>query len=146
MAGILQEIQGDLFSCDASYSLAHCVSEDLKMGKGIAVAFREKFGCVEALKAQGRGTGSVAILKDEENGRFVYYLITKSRYYHRPTYDSLRASLVAMRDHAIANGVNTIAMPRIGCGLDKLKWTQVKAMINEIFTEEHNIAIKVFIY
>ena len=31
----------------------HCVSEDLRMGKGIAVLFKKKFGGVEELQAQG---------------------------------------------------------------------------------------------
>ena len=45
---------GDLFSCDKSESLAHCVSRDLRMGKGIAVLFKKIFGCVDELKDQGR--------------------------------------------------------------------------------------------
>ena len=44
---------GDLFSCDPESSLAHCVSADLHMGKGIAVLFKKKFGCVSELKRQG---------------------------------------------------------------------------------------------
>lgn len=50
---VLKEIKGDLFSCPASTSLAHCVSEDLRMGKGIATLFKTKFGRVSELKAQG---------------------------------------------------------------------------------------------
>ena len=44
---------GDLFSCDSESSLAHCVSADLHMGKGIAVLFKKKFGRVPELKKQG---------------------------------------------------------------------------------------------
>ena len=36
----IKEINGDLFSADDSYSMAHCVAADMKMGKGIAVKFR----------------------------------------------------------------------------------------------------------
>lgn len=38
--GVIQEIEGDLFSADKSVSLAHCVASDLKMGAGIAITFR----------------------------------------------------------------------------------------------------------
>ena len=43
---------GDLFACSAS--LAHCVSQDLHMGKGIAAIFKKKFGGVGQLKAQSK--------------------------------------------------------------------------------------------
>lgn len=48
-----EEVRGDLFSSPKTASLAHCVSEDLRMGKGIAVAFKKTFGGVEELKQQG---------------------------------------------------------------------------------------------
>lgn len=37
---VIKEISGDLFSTSKAYSMAHCVSADLRMGKGIAVKFR----------------------------------------------------------------------------------------------------------
>lgn len=36
----ITEISGDLFSASKDYSIGHCVSADLHMGKGIAVKFR----------------------------------------------------------------------------------------------------------
>lgn len=47
------EVKGDLFSCPDSFSLAHCVSEDMAMGAGVAKLFKEKFRSVGMLKAQG---------------------------------------------------------------------------------------------
>lgn len=47
------EVQGDLFSCPSSSSLAHCISADVAMGKGVAKIFKERFGGVASLKAQG---------------------------------------------------------------------------------------------
>ena len=54
-AGVVRfsEVKGDLFSCPDSASLVHCVSEDMNMGKGIAVLFKKKFGGVAELKSQG---------------------------------------------------------------------------------------------
>ena len=34
-------------------------------------------------------------------------------------------------------------MPRIGCGLDRLNWDDVKILINEVF-ENSEVKIKVF--
>lgn len=47
------EVLCDLFKYSRSASLVHCVSEDMCMGKGIATAFKKKFGGVDELKAQG---------------------------------------------------------------------------------------------
>ena len=35
----------------------------------------------------------------------------------------------------------TIAMPRIRCGLDRLKWSQVKSLIEEEFKDVENLDI-----
>lgn len=48
-----KEVKGDLFECPPTCSLAHCVSEDLAMRKGVATLFKEKFGGVNELKTQG---------------------------------------------------------------------------------------------
>ena len=63
--------------------------------------------------------------------RYVYYLITKPRYFHKPTYNDLRLSLRAMFEHMVAHEVPHVAMPEIGCGLDMLQWPQVEAILKE---------------
>lgn len=69
--------------------------------------------------------------------------MTKVRYFHKPTYDTLRSSLQAMKDHCVSNGVQELCMPRIGCGLDRLKWERVVEMIQEIFAKV-DISITVY--
>ena len=67
--------------------------------------------------------------------RFVYYLITKKKYWGKPTYDTLKDSLLSMRQHMQDNGVMDLSMPRIGCGLDMLQWSKVELMLREIFAD-----------
>ncbi len=50
---IFQAVRGDLFSAASNVSLAHCVSRDMSMSKGIATLFRDKFGHINELKKQG---------------------------------------------------------------------------------------------
>lgn len=48
----LTYVTGDLFSCPEDEALAHCISEDCRMGAGIAVRFRQKFDGVNELHEQ----------------------------------------------------------------------------------------------
>lgn len=51
---IYQERTGDLFSVEEDVSLAHCVSQDMSMSKGIATLFRDKFRKINELKEQSK--------------------------------------------------------------------------------------------
>ncbi|KAM6040772.1 ADP-ribose glycohydrolase OARD1 isoform 1-T1 [Theristicus caerulescens] len=134
-------VKGDLFSCPQTDALAHCISEDCRMGAGIAVLFKKKFGGVQELLDQQKKTGEVAVLQRED--RYIYYLITKKKVSHKPTYETMRKSLEAMKAHCLNNGVTDISMPRIGCGLDGLDWNKVSAILGEVF-EDTDIKITVY--
>lgn len=126
----IEERQANLF--EAKDSLVHCVSVDLEMGKGIAVEFKRRFGGVEELKNQHKQVGQVAVL--ERDDRYIYYLITKQRYWGKPLLASLEQALIACRNHCEANNVTSLSMPRIGCGLDRLHWTNdVKPLLASVF-------------
>jgi O-acetyl-ADP-ribose deacetylase (regulator of RNase III) len=111
------------------------------MGKGIAAEFKKRFNGVKELKAQDRKVGQAAVLKTDQ--KKVYYLVTKERYYQKPTYESLRSSLLVMKTLMVSAGEREIAMPRIGCGLDRLCWEEVYAILKEIF-ETTNIRVWVY--
>ncbi|KAM6370267.1 ADP-ribose glycohydrolase OARD1 isoform 1-T1 [Pluvialis apricaria] len=134
-------VKGDLFSCPQTDALAHCISEDCRMGAGIAVLFKKKFGGVQELLDQQKKTGEVAVLQRED--RYIYYLITKKKVSHKPTYESMQKSLEAMKAHCLNNGVTDISMPRIGCGLDGLDWNKVSAILDQVF-EDTDIKITVY--
>ena len=127
---VLNELQGDLFT--SNDNLAHCVSADLKMSKGIAYQFLKRFGCQDELKSQNKMTGEVAYIVTPDN-KYIFYLITKLKYYQKPTMNSLRVCLNAMKELIKSNSIKTLSMPRIGCGLDKLNWEDVKRLISDVF-------------
>ena len=66
-------------------------------------------------------------------GNFIYNLITKDRFFDKPSYVDLRKSLEAMKIHVVRRGVRSISLPRIGCGLDRLEWYIVKHILYEVF-------------
>ena len=49
---------------------------------------------------------------------------------------SLESSLRTMRDQCLENNIHQLAMPRIGCGLDKLNWDQVSRLIQTVFADD----------
>lgn len=128
-----KEAHRDLFSVDfKKYSPAHCISSDCMMGAGIAVPMAKKFklrGMLQQYTDAERKHPTCIF----HNG--VYNLITKAKGYHKPTYDSLLASLELMNEHIIENEVEHIVMPKIGSGLDKLSWPIVRGMIKEVFED-----------
>ncbi|XP_066149850.1 biorientation of chromosomes in cell division protein 1-like 1 isoform X2 [Euwallacea fornicatus] len=139
---VVNEIVGDLFDQPKDFSLAHCVAEDLRMGSGIAVAFKRDFKSLPELLDQKAKQGGLAILHDDKANRYVYYLITKRESTAKPTYLSLWKSLWKMRQHFRENDVKKVAVPRLGCGLDRLEWDKVKSMLECLF-KDMDIEIRV---
>ena len=123
----LSEKRGDLFT--STDSLCHCVSKDFKMGKGIAVEFKRRFGCVNELMRQQVPVGKVAYLRDGD--RYIFYLVTKRRYSMKPTVDDLLSCLQDLRLKCEELKITRLSMPRIGCGLDRLAWPLVKSLIQQ---------------
>ena len=126
----LLEKEGNLL--DSDESIAHCVSADFKMAAGIARKIKQQF---PMKKPTSNSVRQKALWPQivEKPQRFVYHMITKTRYFHKPTYKALRASLLALKSHAETNIVTRISMPRIGCGLDQLDWQKVRDMIQDVF-------------
>lgn len=141
------EERGDLFAEEIlqNYTLCHCISSDFALGKGIARQFA-KMGVKKRLceqypkEWQGRGY----CLVTETNGVITANLVTKERYFNKPTLETLQQALEDFRLQAPGKGLNKIAMPRIGCGLDKLLWEDVRALITKIFYDtEIEILVRV---
>ena len=129
----------DLFTVPKNYALVHCVSADFAMGAGIAKEFAKR-GVKQQLK---EGVISLHYTEPERVGQCVatlatgwrveLNLITKEKYWHKPTYETLRLTLEELKSCCVRNDIFYIAMPKIGCGLDKLSWTVVRQMMEDIF-------------
>ena len=136
----LKEVQGDLFQQLGKQSIAHCVSADMHMNGGVAKVFREKLGRKRDLLNQvcdisrtRSPIGSVATLNHK--GKFIFYMITKPIYWKYPTMESLKECLVTLKQLCVQYDVKKLAMPRIGCGLDRLKWQEVSKELDSVFGE-----------
>lgn len=125
----LTEEQRDLFTVPQGYYLAHCISGDFALGAGIAVEFNNRFDMRNKLRRHFKQTETnCSIVIDN-----VFNLVTKEKAYQKPSYDSLRAALMEMKTQVEFLGVKKVAMPKIGCGLDRLDWDGVKPLLEEVF-------------
>ncbi len=78
-----------------------------------------------------------------ESQSIIFYLVTKPRHFHRPTYNTFENSLRNMRDLCDRYKVTELAMSKIGCGLDELDWKLVSRIIDKVF---ENSNIKIIVY
>lgn len=141
---IYREVKGNLFDVGPEYFLVHCISADFKMGLGIAKTFAD-LGCREEVLKKTRtyywqSVGNRVIwtaipLDIEKHPKGVYHLVTKEKYFHKPTYQDVFDALYDLKHFFLHDG-DKIAMPKIGCGLDKLEWSRVRKIIFQLFKEK----------
>lgn len=139
---IYHEETMNLLDMPQGWTIAHCISADFALGAGVAKQIDQVYGMRDMVRKQYSdfdydvwGPSCLRCLN-------VYNLVTKAKYWHKPTLDSLREALQDMRQCVEEDGVTKLAMPKIGCGLDKLDWDDVSPMIKEIFADT-NIEIQV---
>lgn len=125
----------DLFSCDKSYVLVHCISSDFMLGLGIAKEFAKRGVKNELFKAHEIAIIGDALFTNSTGWKAEFNLVTKENYWSKPTYNSLRQSLISLKINLSKLNITKIAMPKIGCGLDKLEWQKVKQIIFDIFSD-----------
>ena len=124
-------VKKDLFTMPQGYYLAHCISADFALGAGIAKTFDTVYNMRHKLFKDRPNyvyNGGDAILINN-----TFNLVTKARYFHKPTYESLREALEMMKDIMEFEYITKLAIPKLGCGLDKLSWSEVYDIICDVF-------------
>lgn len=148
----INEEKRELFTVPQGYYLAHCISGDYTLGAGIAKQFDVNYNMKFKLKKQfeipidqmrntyiyDKYVGN-ALLVDN-----VFNLVTKARCYHSPTYEDLESALIDMKEKMEMLDVTKLAIPQLSCGLDRLEWSKVKELIEDVF-EDTDVEILVCI-
>lgn len=141
-----REVKGSLFFSTAD-ALAHGVNCQGAMGAGIAAQFAKRWPemardykafCKSRFLFQG---GDVLTWKTPE-GRHIYNLATQYNLGPNATFGNVVLSVNKMLELAKRHGVNSIAMPRIGCGIGGLTWEEMGPAIKEI-VEYHGADVTV---
>lgn len=135
---IINEEKGNLFDLPSEYVLVHCISHDCALGAGIAAEFEKRLGMKSLLKE------FIQVKKEQyfphviwtnTAGRLVLNMMTKEKYWYKPTHESFELALDDLVEVCKNLNVHKLGMPRIGCGLDRLQWSWVKNKIEEKFVD-----------
>jgi O-acetyl-ADP-ribose deacetylase (regulator of RNase III) len=136
----LYEIDGDLFDdAPPSATLAHCVGADFAMGAGVAVEFRKRFGEQQLLRDLHLRPGQIATRPQRDNKgrieRFIMHLVTKPRSANcLPRPREFRGAVRSCAMECKRLGIDTLAIPQIGAGLDRQPWRWAKRVILQEFS------------
>lgn len=128
--GQINETPGNLFDYEKDCALAISIGADFNFYGSLTKFFQARYGTRDELRQrfpqyQWNGKGYCLVT----NNNHVFNLITKSRYFEKPTLANLREALVSMRDICLTRGITKIAMPRYR----EIEWQEVKDIIVDVF-------------
>jgi O-acetyl-ADP-ribose deacetylase (regulator of RNase III) len=134
-------VAGDLFANGYKVeALAHGCNCQGSMGAGIAKGFRQRYPRMyEEYRARCKADprqfnlGDAWLWKDARRP-WVFNLGTQEGYWRaRASYEAVEEALWRMRGLADAEGVRSIAVPRIGVGYGGLSWKKVRPIVERVF-------------
>lgn len=127
------------------YWMAHCVSADYAFGHGkngkrygIAWEFDRRYDSKAFCIRNGSGRHPEAIeqiMAELPDGQSygILHLVTKDKHWDKPTRNDFIETLYLARDIMLERGVQNLAIPPIGSGLDKLDWDWVSEQLRVMF-------------
>ncbi|XP_050503035.1 ADP-ribose glycohydrolase OARD1-like [Diabrotica virgifera virgifera] len=133
--GVTTKVQQDLFSVPENVSLAHCVTQDVEMTKGISSVLNRNFGLLDEQQPKvGR------VLRLEDGSRYLLYILTRKSYTDRPSYENIWRALTNLKkivcNYDITNlAWKIITSPKIGHGVENLDWKIVRSILEVVFRE-----------
>lgn len=129
-----REIKGNLFTAKAGWVFAHCVSQDAAMSAGIALQFRNRYPKMPQYVREN-ATRYPSVIRYVKDGRVIYNLVTKARYYNKPSRHDFAKAVELLFNELKQHGETKIMLPLIGAGLDQLPWaftrTQLETLSNK---------------
>lgn len=142
----LHYLKGDIFTSKAQV-IVNPVNCKGIMGKGLALAFKQRYPAMFATYQQECKTGTLAI------GKPTLYQATTPWILNFPTKDHwrdpsklayLEKGLAYLVAHYKEMGIQSIAFPRLGVGLGMLSWDDVDPLMVRYLTQIE-IPISIFI-
>ncbi|XP_034249687.1 uncharacterized protein LOC117650391 [Thrips palmi] len=138
----LFHVYDNIFHSPPSIPLCHAVSHDGKFGKGLALELETLYRVKkDFLKQKDRGCPGLVI--SHSHGRCIVNVITKVKYYDKPTPEEVEQALITLRLWVIKHNVPAICMPEFSCGLDKMQLATLVEMLHRVFGD---LAFRIYMY
>ncbi|KAG8293926.1 hypothetical protein J6590_007591 [Homalodisca vitripennis] len=106
------------FLYNEQVAFAHCISADLdskkNMSAGVATIFKEQFGKPLCCLSHHLSRQKL------QNGATIYGLITKPKYYNKPTIEDYSLAFQHLTEDFIRRGLKYLIYPPMGCTRDKI--------------------------
>jgi O-acetyl-ADP-ribose deacetylase (regulator of RNase III) len=139
-----REIKGNLFAARSGWVFAHCISQDAAMGAGIALQFRQRYPKMPQYVRESV-TNYPSIVRYVEDGRVIYNLVTKARYYNKPSRRDFAKAVELLFADLVKHGETKIVMPLIGAGLDQLPWAVTRNQLEALSNKYHLNVVVVYL-
>lgn len=147
---MIQFTEGDLFESKAD-ALVNAVNTVGVMGKGIALLFKDKYPVnfqryKEACENGQIQTGMmfVTTLPYGVDRRWIINFPTKEHRRGKTKLCWIEEGLKDLRSVICREGISSIAMPAIGCGLGGLDWDQVRPLIEKNLSDLSDVDVQVY--
>ncbi len=147
---MIELTQGNILKADAE-ALVNTVNCVGFMGKGIALQFKKAYpknfdAYHKACDAGEVQPGRMFIfdLRSMLNPKFVVNFPTKRHWRANSRYEDIESGLDAMVAEVRERGIQSIAIPPLGCGLGGLDWNEVRPMIEKAFAALPNVRVLLF--
>jgi len=103
-------------------NIVHCITNDKLLGKGFAEQVNSRFQSQNYLKGKREKLIPQTIYKNKT----LFHLITKEKYFDKPTLESISERLEKLKTYCTNNDVFELHMPRICSGLDKFNFDIIR--------------------
>ncbi|MFD8240064.1 macro domain-containing protein [Streptomyces albidoflavus] len=141
---------GNLLLADVD-ALVNTVNTVGVMGKGIALQFKRAYpGNYKDYKTScERGEVQVGRMHVHElhqmgSPRFIVNFPTKRHWRAPSRLEDIASGLVALRDEIVKRGIESIAVPPLGCGNGGLAWRDVEPMIRQTLGTIPGVEVRVW--
>lgn len=142
--------QGDLFDSDAE-AIVNAVNTVGVMGKGIALAFKERFPenyrrYAAACKGGLVQVGAMFATNPPEldSPKWIINFPTKQHWRSPSQMAWVESGLHDLRRFIVEHDLKSVAIPALGAGNGGLDWQKVRPLITEILADLPGVQVEVF--
>ncbi|ADO68851.1 type II toxin-antitoxin system antitoxin DNA ADP-ribosyl glycohydrolase DarG [Stigmatella aurantiaca] len=140
--------KGNLLTAEVD-ALVNTVNTEGVMGKGLALQFKKAFpenfvSYERACKAGEVVPGRMHIVHRLASPRFIINFPTKKHWRNPSKLEYVRDGLRDLVTHVRKLGIQSIAIPPLGCGNGGLDWADVKPLIVQSFEALHDVRVVLF--